>query len=113
MDITTAPDNILFTDIVEEFDCAGASSGSLPLKENRFMTTNFTGIAGKGLLLKLSGTDNIIGFSVIRYDNGAPKADEDVVVKDVNAVCTVKDKLSLMFYSNFTAQNDTVLRAHF
>ena len=89
MDITTAPDKILFTDIVGEFDCAGASNGSLPLNETNFMTTNLEGLSGKGLLLKLSGTDNIIGFSVIRHDNGAPKA--DVVVQDVSAVCTVKD----------------------
>ena len=40
MDIATAPDKILFTDIVEEFDCAGASNGSLPLNETNFMTTN-------------------------------------------------------------------------
>ena len=111
MDIATAPDKILFTDIVEEFDCSGASNGSLPLNETNFMTTNLQGLAGRGLLLKLSGTDNIIGFSVIRYDNGAPKA--DVVVQDVNAVCTVEDKLTLMLYSNFTTQDDKVLRAHF
>ena len=49
------------------------------------LSTNLGEYAGKGLLLKLSGTDDVIGFSVMKYDDGLPKA--NVVVEDVTAVC--------------------------
>ena len=71
-----APNRLRFyTDLVEEFNCSGASNGSLPLNFTDMMTTDLGLLAGKGLLLKLSETDDIIGFSVIKYDDGVPKAD--------------------------------------
>ena len=76
---------IEFIDIVDEFPCQGAANGSLPLNKTAFLSTNLGEYAGRGLLLKLSGTDDIIGFSVIKYDDGLPKA--NVVVEDVTAVC--------------------------
>ena len=53
------------------------------------MTDDLGGMVGRGLLLKIAGTDNILGFSVITNDNGVPKA--DVVTKDVIAVCEKSD----------------------
>ena len=75
-----------YVDIVEEFPCEGnTTTGTLTLNATDEMTTDLGGLAGKGLLLKLAGTDLIIGYSVITPDNGVPKA--DVIIKDVIAVC--------------------------
>ena len=73
-------------DIVEEFPCEGdTTDGILSLDVTDDFTFDLGSLAGKGLLLKIIGTDSIIGYGVISPANGVPPA--DVVIKDILAIC--------------------------
>ena len=86
MTLEEAPDKIMFTDIVQGFPCSGSiKKGSLELNMTDYLSTDLQIYVGRGILLKLNGTDQILGYGVIHLEEGELEA--EWITKDITAVC--------------------------